>query len=399
MDSRFTDVSKQHIFIIGSKGIPTRYGGFETFVDKLTEYSKDDNLVYHVSGIRTAKEYSKADSGYEYHNAHCFTLKETMPGPAKALTYDIDALKYSIKFIKKHNIPNPIIYVLACRIGPFIGRYKKQLEKLGGKLYVNPDGHEWKRAKWSAPIRAYWKISEKLMVKHADLLVCDSIGIENYIKEDYKQYNPQTTFISYGAETSKSTMSLEDKDAKEWFEKFDVKPKEYYLVVGRFVPENNFYRIIKEFVKSKTTKDLVLITGYEGEPLYNEIKKEVDFEKDSRIKFVGTLYNEQLLKLIREQAYGYLHGHSVGGTNPSLLEALGQTDLNLLFDVVFNKEVAQDGAIYWTHEYGYLAHIIEKADGFSQEKIKQLGDIAKKRIDEFYSWEYITKKYEELFNN
>ena len=237
------------------------------------------------------------------------------------------------------------------------------------------------------------------MVKHADLLVCDSIGIENYIKEDYKQYNPQTTFISYGAETSKSTMSLEDKDAKEWFEKFDVKPKEYYLVVGRFVPENNFYRIIKEFVKSKTTKDLVLITGYEGEPLYNEIKKEVDFEKDSRIKFVGNLYNEQLLKLIREQAYGYLHGHSVGGTNPSLLEALGQTDLNLLFDVVFNKEVAQDGAIYWTHEYGYLAHIIEKADGFSQEKIKQLGDIAKKRIDEFYSWEYITKKYEELFNN
>lgn len=397
MDSKFTDTTKQHIFIVGSKGIPTRYGGFETFVDKLTEYSKDESLVYHVAGIRGKSEYSKDEAEYEYNGAHCFALKEKVPGPAKAIFYDIDALKYCIKYIKKHNILNPIIYVLACRIGPFIGKYKKQIQKLGGKLYVNPDGHEWKRAKWSAPIRAYWKLSEKLMVKHADLLVCDSIGIENYIKEDYKEFNPQTTFISYGAETSKSTLTLGDEEVKQWFEQFGVKPKNYYLVVGRFVPENNFYRIIKEFVKSNTEKDLVIITGYEGEALYDEIKKEVDFEKDGRIKFVGTVYNQPLLKLIREQAYGYLHGHSVGGTNPSLLEALGQTDLNLLFDVVFNKEVAEDGALYWTHEYGYLAYLIEKADEMSDEEIKALGDTAKARIDQFYSWEYITGKYEELF--
>lgn len=128
-----------------------------------------------------------------------------MGGPQKAIFYDVDAIKYSIDYIKKYNLKEPVIYVLACRIGPFIGKFKRQIHELGGQLYVNPDGHEWKRAKWSAPVRKYWKISERLMVKNADLLICDSIGIENYIKEDYKKYNPKTTFIAYGAETSKST--------------------------------------------------------------------------------------------------------------------------------------------------------------------------------------------------
>lgn len=399
MNRKFTDTTKQHIFIVGCKGIPTRYGGFETFVDKLTEYSSDESLIYHVAGIRTSEEYSQEEAEYEYNGAHCFALKEKMPGPAKAIFYDIDALKYCINYIKKYNIPNPIVYVLACRIGPFIGKYKKQIQQLGGRLYVNPDGHEWKRAKWSAPIRAYWKLSEKLMVKHADLLVCDSVGIEEYIKEDYKQFEPKTTFIAYGAETSKSTLTMDDEDVQQWFKEFDVKPKEYYLIVGRFVPENNFYRMIKEFVNSKTKKDLVIITHYQGEKLYDQLKNEVDFEKDSRVKFVGTVYNQPLLKKIREQAYGYFHGHSVGGTNPSLLEALGQTDLNLLFDVVFNKEVAEDGALYWTQEDGCLAHLIEKADRMSETEVKALDKKAKERIDKYYSWEYITEKYEELFSD
>lgn len=399
MNTRFTDTSKQHIFIVGCKGIPSKYGGFETFVEKLTEYNKNDNLVYHVAGIRDSKEYSKEEREYEHNSAHCFALKEKMPGPSRAIFYDIDAIKYCIKYIKKYNIPNPIVYVLACRIGPFVGKYKKQLAKLGGKLYVNPDGHEWKRAKWSAPVRAYWKLSEKLMVKHADLLICDSIGIEKYIKEDYKEFNPNTVFISYGAETSKSTFTMNTPEVKKWFKQFRIKPKNYYLIVGRFVPENNFYRMIKEFKKSKTKKDLVIITHYKGEKLYEQLQQEIDFKKDGRIKFVGTVYNEQLLKIIREEAYGYLHGHSVGGTNPSLLEALGQTDLNLLYDVVFNKEVAKEGALYWTHEYGDLARMIEEADAMKEDKIAKISARAKKRVDKYYSWEYITRKYEELFTD
>ena len=90
--------------------------------------------------------------------------------------------------------------MLACRIGPFFGKYVKRIHALGGKVFVNPDGHEWKRAKWSAPVRRYWKVSERGMVKHADLMVCDSKNIEKYIRGEYADLHPETTFIAYGAD-------------------------------------------------------------------------------------------------------------------------------------------------------------------------------------------------------
>lgn len=397
MNSNFIDTSKRHIFIVGCKGIPTRYGGFETFVDKLTEYTKDKSIQYHVSRILDDSEYDENNTEYEYNGAHCFDIKQRMGGPQKAIFYDVDAIKYSIDYIKKYNLKEPVIYVLACRIGPFIGKFKREIHELGGRLYVNPDGHEWKRAKWSAPVRKYWKISERLMVKNADLLICDSIGIENYIKEDYKKYNPKTTFIAYGAETSKSTLTDDDNKVKEWFSEFNIKFKNYYVVVGRFVPENNFETIIREFMKSGTKKDLVIVTDYQNNAFYDELLKSTGFNKDRRIKFVGTVYDQPLLKKIRENAFAYIHGHSVGGTNPSLLEALGLTDVNLLFDVIFNREVAEDGAKYWSLEDGNLAALIDKTDDMSENEIETIGNKAKKRIDNFYSWEYITEKYQKLF--
>lgn len=391
------NVDKKHVFIVGSKGIPANYGGFEMFVDKLTEYQKNENIKYHVSCICTKEEYDSEKTDFEYNGAHCFNLKERCSGPVRAIFYDIDAIKHCLKYIKRHNIKNAIIYVLACRIGPFMGYLKRKIRKAGAKLYVNPDGHEWKRAKWSAPVRKYWKISEKLMVKNADFLICDSKNIEKYIKEDYKQFNPKTTFIAYGAETSKSSLDDDNEELVNWYKKFDIKPKKFYLVVGRFVPENNFETMVKEFMKSKTNKDLVLITGYENNDFYNQLLKDTHFDKDKRIKFVGTVYEKELLKKIRQDAYGYLHGHSVGGTNPSLLEALGSTDLNLLYDVGFNCEVGEDGAMYWSREYGMLAYVIDKADSLREEEIIELSDKAKKRVDEYYSWEYIRDRYEELF--
>lgn len=397
MNESFGDVSKKHVFIVGCKGIPTRYGGFETFVDKLTEYKKADALQYHVSRIVDSNNYDSENNEYEYNGAHCFDIKERVGGAARAIFYDIDAINYSIDYIKEHNIKNFVIYVLACRIGLFIGRLKKKVHKLGGSLYVNPDGHEWKRAKWSKPVRKYWKVSERLMVKYADLLVCDSKGIEKYINADYAKYTPKTTFIAYGAETSPSSLKDNDEEVGNWYREHCLKRKNYYLIVGRFVPENNFETIIKEYMKSKTNKDLAIITNYQDNSFYDKLLEETHFDRDKRIKFVGTVYNQQLLKKIREDAYGYVHGHSVGGTNPSLLEALGRTDLNLLFDVSFNREVAENGALYWTQEEGFLANLIDRADNISLDEIKELGDKAKNRINKFYSWEYITDKYEELF--
>lgn len=382
---------KKHVFIVGSKGIPAAYGGFETFVEKLTEYKESEDIQYHVAVL--ADHWGE----YEYNGAHCFCIKVPNIGSAKAIYYDCAALQYCVKYCKDHSeIKEPIFYVLACRIGPFIGHFKRQIKRLGGHLYVNPDGHEWKRAKWNKAVRRYWKYSEKGMVKKADLLVCDSVNIEKYIKKEYEQYKPKTTFIAYGSETSRSVLTGDDEKWVGWCKEHAVKPKEYYLVVGRFVPENNYETMIKEFMRSKTKKSFVLVTNVTDKFLA-ELKERTGFHQDSRINFVGTVYDQELLKKIRENAWGYFHGHEVGGTNPSLLEALGSTELNLLLGVGFNQEVAGEAALYWSKKPGNLARLIEKADRMSEEEMGRYGEKARKRIEEAYSWKYIVDKYEKLF--
>lgn len=384
----------QNVFIIGSKGIPASYGGYETFVDKLTEYHQtNDKIKYHVA---CAVDDNKEVGEFIYHNAQCFKIKKKKIGPAQAIVYDIDALKYTVNYIKKNNIDKAVVYILACRIGPFFKRYVKQIHSLGGKVYVNPDGHEWKRAKWSAPVKMYWKLSERLMVKHSDLLICDSKNIEKYIHESYEKYNPKTTFIAYGAETGKSSLSDDDAKLLEWYRSNSLSKKEYYLVVGRFVPENNYETMISEFMKSKTNKNFALITNV-SEKFLLELKRKTQFEKDGRIKFVGTVYDQELLMKIRENAYGYFHGHEVGGTNPSLLEALSSIDLNLLLNVGFNREVAEDSALYWNKDNNSLALLINKVDNMPEKEIAEYALKAKKRIAENYSWELICNLYENLF--
>ena len=378
------------VFIVGAKGMGN-YGGYETFVDKLTEYHKDqDEIKYHVAW--------KADNyeEFERNNARCFNVKVPNIGPAQAIYYDVKALSMCCKYVRERNIHNFIVYILACRIGPFMGHFVRKIHKLGGVVYVNPDGHEWMRAKWSAPVRKYWKISEQLMVKYADLLICDSINIEKYIKKTYKKYHPKTTFIAYGAETRKSKLKDDDEKLLSWYKEKGLKKKEYYLVVGRFVPENNYETMIKEFMRSNSKKDFAIITNV-NDKFLSELEAKLHFKKDPRIKFVGTVYDKELLMKIRENAYGYFHGHEVGGTNPSLLEALGSTDLNLLLNVGFNSEVAEDSALYWTKAENDLASLINKTDNMTEKEIAEFGRKSTERIEENYSWEAITDSYKKVF--
>lgn len=380
----------QHVFIVGSKGIPGNYGGYETFVDKLTEYHQNNpNLKYHVACK------AKDTKTFEYHNADCFDVKVPSIGPAQAIYYDVAALNQCVKYIRQHNIQHPIVYILACRIGPFAAHFQKVIHKLGGKLYINPDGHEWMRAKWSAPVRKYWKISEQLMTKHCDLLICDSKNIEKYIHDEYGKYNPKTTFIAYGAETRKSKLMDDDPKVTAWYKEKGLSPRSYYLVVGRFVPENNYETMIREFMKSHSKRDFALITNV-SDKFLEELKEKTHFDQDPRIKFVGTVYDKELLMKIRENAYGYFHGHEVGGTNPSLLEALGSTDLNLLLDVGFNREVAEDAALYWNKQPGNLASLIDQADNMNAGEITELGEKSSQRVVEAYSWQHIADEYNRL---
>lgn len=402
----------QHVFLVGAKSLGA-YGGYETFINKLTEYHQNNkNIKYHVAckkngdgSMNVEKTEGAVRTGektFTYHNADCFqiSIPEKL-GPAQAIYYDCKALDECCKIIEQKNIKKPIVYIMACRIGPFIKKYYKKIHKLGGKVFLNPDGHEWMRAKWSKPVRKYWKMSEQMMVKYSDLVICDSVNIEKYIHKCYDQKgingtNPKTTFIAYGAETSKSKLNDDDENLLKWYEKNKLKQNEYYLVVGRFVPENNYESMIREFMKSNSKKDFAIITNV-NDKFLSELEEKLHFKNDKRVKFVGTVYNQELLKKIRENAYGYFHGHEVGGTNPSLLEALGSTELNLLLKVGFNEEVAEDAAIYWTKNEGNLAKIIEQADAISQELRTEYGNKAKKRINDLYSWKFICDRYAETF--
>ncbi len=378
----------KNVFIVGCKGIPANYGGYETFVENLTKRQINKEIKYHVACI------GEEEKEYEYNDARCFQMKVPHFGPARAMYADIMAFKRIIKFVKKNNISDFTVLVLACRMGIVFKKYVNKVHRLGGKVIVNPDGHEWKRSKWSKPIKKYWKFSEGKMVRYADLLICDSINIENYIKKEYYKYSPKTTFVAYGADVAKAIIEPNDKWVNDWMAQYQIIPNNYYLIVGRFVPENNYETMIREFMKSTTKKDLVIITSYEGNKLYDTLKQKLHFENDKRIKFVGTVYQQEYIKKIREDAYGYLHGHSVGGTNPSLLEALASTKLNLLFDCGFNREVAEDSSLYWNCVDGNLSELLNKCDSLTSEELENYDIKSRNVIIERYNWSLIITNYE-----
>ena len=379
----------QHVFIIGSRGLPAQYGGFETFVDHLVSRQVSPDIQYHVACLSNDQGYYH----FDYKGVDCFTIKAPELGPARVIAYDMMAINYALKVIKKQGIEKPIFYVLGNTIGAFVAPFAGKIHKIGGKFYINPDGLEWKRAKWAKPIQAYLKYSEKIMTRHADLVISDNPGIESYIKEAYPL--SKTTYIAYGTDLSPTSLTSQDRKVRELYQKWQTQEKHYYLILGRFVPENNYETAIREFMASSSKRDLVIICNHEGNPYFEELRVRTDFDQDPRVKFVGTVYDQDLLKYIRKEAFAYIHGHEVGGTNPGLLEALAQTDLNLVLGVSFNQTVAKDTAQYWTKETGNLAHLIDQVDPL--EDVSEWGQRAKANMKQNFTWEKIVGEYEELF--
>lgn len=396
----------QHVFICGAKSIG-HYGGYETFVDQLAiQFEQYEDVQLHIlckANGEGCMDESKlpgavptSSTAFRYHGAHCVKLPVPKLGPAAAIWYDVKAVRWCLQYCAQNHIETPIIYILTCRIGPFIGRLKRKLQALGGQLQLNPDGHEWMRQKWSAPVRRYWKLSEKQMVRAADLVICDSLRIEDYIRQEYAAFAPRTTYISYGADLTPSPLAQDAPAFTDWLAQHGLIAGEYYLVVCRFVPENNVETILREFLHSSTCRKLAIVAT-PNTKLYAQLDEKLHFSKDERICFTGVVYDTPLLKKIRENAYAYLHGHQVGGTNPSLLEGLSATPLNLLLDVGFNREVALDSALYWTKETGSLAALLNQADALPAAERSRLGELAKQRIRTHYSWPFIAGQYHALW--
>ena len=358
-------------------------------MDQLVSHQVSSKIQYHVACLSNDQAYQH----FDYKGVDCFTIKAPKLGPARVIAYDMMAISYALKVIKKQGITQPIFYVLGNTIGAFVAPFARKIHKMGGKFYINPDGLEWKRAKWAKPIQAYLKYSEKIMTRHADLVISDNPGIESYIKEAYPW--SKTTYIAYGTDLSLTSLNSQDRKVRELYQKWQTQEKNYYLILGRFVPENNYETAIREFMTSSTKRDLVIICNHEGNPYFEELRARTGFDQDPRVKFVGTVYDQDLLKYIRKEAFAYIHGHEVGGTNPGLLEALAQTDLNLVLRVSFNQTVAKETAQYWIKEAGNLAHLIDQVD--SLEDVSEWGRLAKANMKQNFTWEKIVGEYEELF--
>lgn len=386
---------KKSIIIIGARGFEYNYGGWETFVTNLVKNDGDENTHYYIPTLT----HKKKESGEVLEKGNVTSPKIYVPdqGFVTMFTFTIKATRYYLKYLKKNKLPNPLLYMLGCKVGPLFFFWRHRFHKLNTKIIINPDGLEWTRDKWSWWIKKCFKISERTMIKYSDYCVCDSKAIEEYIKKEYPKYHTPTTFIAYGAYLKE--IKKINPMTKKIFAKHHIKPHEYFLIVGRFIPENNYETIIKEFMKTNLKKDLVIVCNVEKNKFYEHLQATTNFEKDHRIKFIGPVYGQEDIETIRFFAFAYIHGHSAGGTNPSLLEALSLTNLNILYDVAYNREVGENACLYFTKEENNLKETLEKTMTLSDKNINNYGKKAKKRIQKEYTWPLVTEKYQTLFNS
>ena len=381
----------KNIIIIGSRGFKSNYGGWETFVTNLIDNYNDKDTKFFVPEL----SHDKKNIEHIEKNVICTPIYVKQRGSITMMDFAYKAVLYYEKRVKEEQMKNVVMYILGCRVGPLFTLIHKRLEKLGIKILINPDGLEWTRDKWNFLIKQYFKLSERTMIKSSSCVVCDSEAIKNYVLKKYKKYNVKTKFIAYGAYLDK----IENiKKANLYMNKYNLREKEYFLFVGRFVPENNIELIIKEYMKTSIQKDLVFVSNVEHNSFYDKLVKKTNFLNDKRIKFIGSIYDDSILRVIRKKCFAYIHGHSAGGTNPSLLEALSITDVNILYDVVYNREVGNDSCLYFNNYENNLKDIIEEVNEYDDIKIKELGNKAKDRIKTYYTWNIVVDKYKNLFD-
>ena len=378
----------KHVFIIGARGYHAKYGGWETFVSNLVDHYNDESTKFYISEYTKKKDESTKIINK---NITVFPIYTKNMGSATMFFYSIKSLKYCMKYIKDHNITNSYLYILGLKLFNYLWLYKKRLKKLSITTLVNPDGLEHERSKWSYPVKKFFLLSEKLMLNNTDIIICDAIGIKKYIDNKYPKLKKITTYIAYGSEQ----YNFKEIDEQSILEEYNLKKENYCLIVGRCVPENNYELIINDFMKSKIKKDLVIITNLSSSNYYNELKEKINFEQDKRIYFIDGVYNKEKLAVIRKNAYLYIHGHSVGGTNPSLIEALSLTELNILYDVCFNKDIGKNSCLYFK-EKNSLTKLLNN-EKLLEEKRKELGNIAKNIIRNNFTWDIIISKYKEIF--
>lgn len=383
-----------NVFMIGLRGYTQNYGGWEAFAQGL--FNNWDNNDIQWWAFEKVDSIDKEEI-VTVNNIICVRVYEASIGSSAMPKYDYHCTKLTGLIVKTHHVSNPIMYHLGVRIGPLLWLHKNKYKKLGIVMAENPAGAEWRRTKWGKFLQLYLYISAIMMAKSTDYLICDNEGIRDLYNRILHGRKPVLEYIAYGVETiSRVTEPIPEK-VQRFFTKWGIKKDEYYLILGRYVPENNYEMMFKGFINSNTHKKLLVITNYKTEiqKFHEYIKKSTKYESDSRVVMAGTLYDSDILHYVRQYAHGYIHGHSVGGTNPGLLEAMEETDINILYDVNFNRYVGSDAAYYFENQHE-LTDLINELDTISTDKKNKYGNHARKIMDDKYSWKHIVNEYERL---
>ena len=278
--------------------------------------------------------------------------------------------------------------------------FQRSLRKKGIVTLENPAGLEWKRPKWGIIGSLYQYISCYFTAISSDYIVCDCEAMRRVYDKMVKNSKHPKEFIAYGSYPADILDGKMPPIVDDFFKKHSITPNQYFLIINRFMPENSWELILKEYMKSSTKRDFVIISNIDKESkYYNKLKKKLKFDTDKRIKFVGTTYDKEILSYVRQNAYGYFNGHTVGGTNPGLLEAMSTSGFILARDCVFSREVCGECALYFDDsDVNSLSKVIERSESISKERIERIKKNAKQRMKELYDWKDVASKYEHLFH-
>ena len=370
------------IAIIGSRGIPNNYGGFEGFTEVLSQ-----NLVKKGYKVYVSCEHpGEKDNPDTFNGVNLFYFPIKHPkSPVMGMLYEVLYDVYSL-FIASLRAEQ--VYMLGYSAALFFF-----IPKLFGKtLYLNPDGLEWKRAKFNSHIKLLLKINEKMGSFWADMIIADSKGIKKYYD---KKYDLESSFIAYGADEIPNVEWDNEKLPEILKHGISINPA-YWLLVARLEPENNIHTMIEGYIKSDAKKPLIIVGNFSTQEYKQYIQSMLQHRsKDKKIVFTGGIYDQESLNMLRQNCFAYLHGHSVGGTNPSLVEAMSMKNLLVAHDNQFNREVCEDTALYFqdSEDLKDKINLIES----KPENYQELKSKAFNRVHKEYSWDKIISQYNQLF--
>jgi len=362
------------VAIIGAKGIPANYGGYETFAEQVSMVFKLNHEVLVVGD--GSNNYLKP----EYKGIHILNsqyIKSKNP-----IKFYHDSLKIADDWEAD--------VAIMCGIGGVFSTPWFRKSKM--KIFVNPDGLGFKRDKW-----VWWKkialfIQFLFGALFSKYIICDSVGISVFFKNKFNRTN--NVFVAeYGSDLN-SIESRNDFNCDAYFEELKISKDNYLLVVSRLEPENNVEIIIEGFLKSSQRIPLIIV----GNTNTIHAKELIKLASD-KVRFIEGVYNQDKLSALRFYCKAYFHGHSVGGTNPSLLEAMGSNNLTIAHDNVFNREVLDNKAYFFTNDSEVKTILEAMESGLNEDTILNYKRASMLRILNYYTWENIANKYIEIFNS